>query len=111
MNLITGIYRLSGTRYYGKTATGQYMSEQDAVNAGCQAAGNEKVRPTSGKLAVHDRRIRNLPHNFGGGGFSLPHHRGIRRGESSLSIAVLDEVRPAKVRNSGSLVTIIIIRL
>jgi len=30
-----------GTRYYGKTASGRYMSEQDALNAGYRKAGNE----------------------------------------------------------------------
>ena len=41
VNLNTNIYHLPGTRYSGKTANGQYMSEQDALKAGYRKAGNE----------------------------------------------------------------------
>lgn len=41
VNLDSGIYHRSGTRYYGKTKNGKYMSEADAVKAGYHAAKNE----------------------------------------------------------------------
>ena len=41
VNLTSGVYHLPGTRYYGKTANGRYMSEQDALKAGYRKAGSE----------------------------------------------------------------------
>ncbi|MGC1130364.1 MAG: hypothetical protein WA875_12450, partial [Candidatus Acidiferrales bacterium] len=42
VNTDSKVYHYSGTRYYGKTKDGKYMSESDAVKAGYQAAKNEK---------------------------------------------------------------------
>ena len=42
VNLDSGIYHYPGTRYYGKTKSGKYLSESDAVKAGYHAAENEK---------------------------------------------------------------------
>ena len=41
VNTDTGVYHKEGTRYYGKTKNGKYMSEADAVNAGYRPAKNE----------------------------------------------------------------------
>jgi hypothetical protein len=35
------IYHKPGSRYYGKTKEGKWMTEQDAVKAGYRAAENE----------------------------------------------------------------------
>ena len=42
VNLNSGVYHYEGSRYYGKTTNGKYMSESDAVSAGYRAAKNEK---------------------------------------------------------------------
>lgn len=42
VNLDTGVYHYSNSRYYGKTKNGKYMSESDAMKAGYHAAKNEK---------------------------------------------------------------------
>jgi DNA uptake protein ComE-like DNA-binding protein len=42
VNLDSGIYHYPGTRYYGKTKTGKYLSEADAIKAGYHAAKDEK---------------------------------------------------------------------
>jgi len=42
VNLDTKVYHREGSRYYGNTKHGQYMSEQDAVKAGYRPAKNEK---------------------------------------------------------------------
>jgi hypothetical protein len=42
VNLDTGVYHYSSSRYYGKTKNGKYMSEADATKAGYHAAKNEK---------------------------------------------------------------------
>ena len=42
VNLDTKVYHREGSRYYGKTKNGKYMSEQDAVQAGYRPAKNEK---------------------------------------------------------------------
>jgi hypothetical protein len=42
VNLDSGVYHYPGTRYYGKTKNGKYMSEADAVKAGYRAAKDEK---------------------------------------------------------------------
>ncbi len=39
VNTDSGIYHKSGTRYYGKTKQGKYMTEADAIKAGYRAAG------------------------------------------------------------------------
>jgi competence protein ComEA len=41
VNLDSGVYHKEGTRYYGKTKNGKYMSEADAIRAGYRAAKNE----------------------------------------------------------------------
>jgi DNA uptake protein ComE-like DNA-binding protein len=41
VNTETGVYHKEGTRYYGKTKQGKYMTEADAVKAGYRAAKNE----------------------------------------------------------------------
>jgi DNA uptake protein ComE-like DNA-binding protein len=41
VNTDSGVYHKEGTRYYGKTKNGKYMSESDAVKAGYRAAKNE----------------------------------------------------------------------
>jgi DNA uptake protein ComE-like DNA-binding protein len=41
VNLDSGVYHREGTRYYGKTKNGKYMSEADALKAGYRAAKNE----------------------------------------------------------------------
>ncbi len=38
VNTDSGVYHKPGTRYYGKTKQGKYMSEADAVKAGYRAA-------------------------------------------------------------------------
>jgi hypothetical protein len=40
VNTDSGVYHKEGTRYYGKTKTGKYMSEADAQKAGFRAAKN-----------------------------------------------------------------------
>ena len=42
VNLDTKVYHREGSRYYGNTKHGQYMSEQDAIKAGYRPAKNEK---------------------------------------------------------------------
>lgn len=42
VNLPTGVYHREGSRWYGKTKSGKYMSESDAVKAGYHAAKNER---------------------------------------------------------------------
>jgi hypothetical protein len=39
VNTDSGIYHKSGTRWYGKTKQGKYMTEADAVKAGYKASG------------------------------------------------------------------------
>jgi hypothetical protein len=39
VNTDSGVYHKPGTRYYGKTKQGKYMSEADAIKAGYRAAG------------------------------------------------------------------------
>jgi competence protein ComEA len=41
VNTETGIYHKEGTKYYGKTKHGKYLSEPDAIKAGYRAAKNE----------------------------------------------------------------------
>ncbi len=41
VNLDSGVYHKEGTKYYGKTKNGKYMSESDALKAGYRAAKNE----------------------------------------------------------------------
>ena len=38
VNTDSGIYHKPGSRYYGKTKQGKYMSEADAIKAGYRAA-------------------------------------------------------------------------
>jgi len=40
VNTATGIYRYPGTRWYGKTSQGKFMTEKDAVAQGYRAARN-----------------------------------------------------------------------
>jgi hypothetical protein len=42
VNLDTGVYHYSNSRFYGKTKNGKYLPESDAVKAGYHAAKNEK---------------------------------------------------------------------
>jgi hypothetical protein len=42
VNLETGVYHYQNSRYYGKTKSGKYLSEADAVKAGYRPAKNEK---------------------------------------------------------------------
>ncbi len=42
VNLDSGVYHYPGTRYYGKTKSGKYLSEAEAVKAGYHAAKDEK---------------------------------------------------------------------
>ena len=42
VNLDSGVYHYSNSRYYGKTKNGKYMSEADATKAGYHPAKNEK---------------------------------------------------------------------
>ncbi len=42
VNLDSGVYHYPGTRYYGKTKSGKYLSEADAMKAGYHAAKDEK---------------------------------------------------------------------
>jgi len=42
VNVDSGVYHYQGSRYYGTTKTGKYMSESDALAAGYHAAKNEK---------------------------------------------------------------------
>jgi hypothetical protein len=41
VNSETHVYHKAGSRYYGKTKQGKYMSEQDAVKEGDRPAKNE----------------------------------------------------------------------
>jgi len=40
VNTDSGVYHKEGSRYYGKTKTGKYMSEADAQKAGYRVAKN-----------------------------------------------------------------------
>jgi hypothetical protein len=42
VNTESGVYHKEGTRYYGKTKTGKYMSEADAQKAGFHGAKNDQ---------------------------------------------------------------------
>lgn len=42
VNVDSGVYHYEGSRYYGKTKNGKYMSESDATSTGYHAAKNEK---------------------------------------------------------------------
>jgi hypothetical protein len=42
VNLESGVYHYEGSQFYGKTKSGKYMSEADAVKAGYHPAKNEK---------------------------------------------------------------------
>lgn len=42
VNLDSGVYHYTNSRYYGKTKNGKYMSEADAISSGYHAAKNEK---------------------------------------------------------------------
>jgi hypothetical protein len=42
VNLESGVYHYPQSKFYGKTKSGKYMSEADAVKAGYHAAKNEK---------------------------------------------------------------------
>ena len=42
VNLGSGVYHYSNSRFYGKTKSGKYMPEADAIQAGYHAAKNEK---------------------------------------------------------------------
>jgi DNA uptake protein ComE-like DNA-binding protein len=41
VNTDSGVYHKEGSRYYGKTKAGKYMTEADAIKAGYRAAKNE----------------------------------------------------------------------
>ena len=41
VNTDSGIYHKPGTRYYGKTKQGKYMTEADAIKAGYRTAGKK----------------------------------------------------------------------
>jgi hypothetical protein len=41
VNTESGVYHKPGTRYYGKTKQGKYMTEADAIKAGYHAAKKE----------------------------------------------------------------------
>jgi hypothetical protein len=40
VNTATGVYHYPGTRWYGKTKQGKFMSEKDAIAQGYRAARN-----------------------------------------------------------------------
>jgi hypothetical protein len=40
VNTATGIYHYPGTRWYGNTKQGRFMTEKDAINQGYRAARN-----------------------------------------------------------------------
>jgi Helix-hairpin-helix motif len=42
VNLDSRVYHYEGSRYYGKTKNGKYLSEAEAIQAGYRAAKNEK---------------------------------------------------------------------
>jgi len=42
VNTETHVYHKEGSKWYGKTKKGKYLSEQDAINEGDKAAKNEK---------------------------------------------------------------------
>lgn len=48
VNTGTGTFHYEGSKFYGKTKQGKYMSESDALKAGYHAAKNEK-KPGSGQ--------------------------------------------------------------
>jgi cytoskeletal protein RodZ len=41
VNTVSGVYHKPGSRYYGKTKHGKYMTEADAIKAGYHAAKKE----------------------------------------------------------------------
>jgi len=41
VNTVTGVYHRKGSRWYGKTKKGKYMTEADAIRAGYKLAGTE----------------------------------------------------------------------
>ena len=45
VNTETRVYHKEGSRYYGKTAKGKYMSEADAMKEGARAAKEGAAKP------------------------------------------------------------------
>src|ERR1043166_5580539 len=57
VNTKTHVYHLPGSRFYGKTKEGKYMTEAEAIREGDRAAANKE------KVASHTRRNRKTPVN------------------------------------------------
>ena len=63
VNTDSGIYHKPGTRFYGKTKQGKYMSEADAIKAGYRPAGKNSPRSRRSFSSVRKFSTREIPMN------------------------------------------------
>jgi len=53
VNTDTKVYHKEGSRYYGKTKNGKYMTEAEATKEGARAAKGEEPKKDTAKTPFH----------------------------------------------------------